>query len=202
MSEYDESDDDEFPADNVDWARELDIESRATSQSSTKHTGLGDPTRFGASQQVTISAYDTDVYMGQILRVDAADAYPRNWQMVGALVINQEMFDSPAADYGWLAYLDIAMGVGQAMVQHRVNLRALLDLAITPGLYSANSSWYAPVAQGSQAVVPWILPGGLVGKALNVRMGFRAPAGDLQITLPVTIGATALISPYAAGHGL
>lgn len=187
--------------DDPNW-QNLDVESRASSGTGERYTGLGDPTRWGASDQVVVSAYDVDVRMGQLIRVQADDPYPRNWQMLGTLTINEEMFTSPAADYGWLAYLDVTMGTGQTMVQHRINMRALLDLAVTPGLYSTNSSWYAPIADGVTAVCPWILPGGLTARTIAVQMGFRAPSGDSQITLPVTVGAAALVSPFAVGHKL
>jgi hypothetical protein len=92
------------------------------------------------------------------------------------------------------------MGIGQAVVTHRVNLRALLELAVPPTLYASGQSWYLPQPNGDRLIVPWVLPGGIVARSLSVGALFMVASGEAPLALPQTFTIACALSPFAAGH--
>lgn len=185
----------------VDWEIN-EVNSRAEQRSEENHTGLGDPTRWGSDEPITVGAPDVLAWSPQLVRVQAEDAYPRNWQLIGTLSITSEMLSSVTADLEWFAVLELTMGIGQGVVRHLVNLRALLDLASDPALYATGNPWYLPIDQGgSEAIMPWILPGGITARSVQARVGIII-LGDTPIVVPTTRRIACAISPYAVGHHL
>jgi hypothetical protein len=190
--------------DGVDWGP-IEVRSRAGDNTGEGHTALGDPTRWGSTVDTVVATNVVPVFSHQVVRVQAADAYPRNWQMTGTLDISSEMYGSLTTDLQWTAYLEILQGQGQAQVLQWVNLRALMDLAVTPSLVATGESWYVPAggSAGPRVTVPWVLPGGLVANVLNVRAVYQISGeGEAPISIPQTLSLTALVSCFAAGHKL
>lgn len=192
-----------------DWERSL-VSSRAVEQDDAQHTGLGDPTRWGAETTLTAASVGATVWSPQLLRVQAHDAYPRNWQITGtvqtaaALVSNiyavQLVENTPV---NWTAFLELEMGIGQAVVRHWVNLRGLISLALAPSLLPQARNFYYPVGGPDTFTLPWILPGGVVARSLAARIGVQLiSAGESTLDTPQRFDIAASCSPFAVGHDL
>ena len=191
---------------DVDWNRTR-VHSRAQQQDPESQTGLGDPTRWGSEASLVVNAYNAIVWSSQLLRVQSDDAYPRNWQMIGTVETDTATLLSPLAiEVRWVAILEVLLGVGQAVVRHQINLRALLNLACDPSLILAAQNWYYPAGLLENSPRPagaWVLPGALVARSLSARVGIAViNTESTPLTLPQSFSVTATLSPYAPGHNL
>ncbi len=206
MGGYDDDDDRQ-----IDWERSQ-VSSRAQVQDARQFTGLGDPTRWGAEESVAVTVANSIAnpkYTQQLVRMQALDPYPRNWQLIGHVELSgpmlEELLATPSTEQPkWVATLEITMGIGQAIVLHRVNLRALLLLALgaTPPTLNTNA-WYLPEYNGDRFRVAWVLPGGVVGRTVSVRAAFAvAGGGEDDLALPQSISVACALSPFAAGGDL
>jgi hypothetical protein len=172
-----------------DWSQ-LGGKSRAWDGLGEDFTPLGDPARWGA--EVTQLLRGNGVLPSQqILRVQCADNYPRNWQIVGTLSAPPAVWEF-LTDF-WEPALHVAMGVGQTTVTHRLDLRGLCALALTSGVYFAS-------VQGGLETRPFVISGGLIGQALAATLvttlNFTEVEGENECRCAI------LCSPYAAGTGL
>jgi hypothetical protein len=184
---------------DVDWEA-AQVNSRAMVQSPDLQTGLGDPSRWGSRETLIINAHNVEAYCGQLVRVQVEDPYPRNWYLTGTLEISFAMAASPIEDGDWSAYLDVEMGIGQASVTHRLNLRALIDLCIRPDLALTNQGYYYPMVIGDRASYPFVLPGGLTARTLNVRAACALINVESPIPLGQTVAVNVAVSPFSAGR--
>lgn len=180
------------------FARVLNVNSRADQRDGRNHTEHGDPIRWGAGADVRVEQSNAIVYTEQIIRVDRITPYPCNWQMVGTLAMPLAWYGSPLESQEWAGYLEILMGTGQTMITHIVNLRALINLAADPSMLETGKNWYLPQLMGANAVLPWVLPGGVIGKSIQVRGMFVGLFGETGIN-PATLRLTAEVSPFNAG---
>jgi hypothetical protein len=195
----DERDEHDYEMREPDFGRVLNVHSRADQRDGSTFTEHGDPVRWGSTAEVSLTLADENrpVYSEQIVRVDRKNAYPCNWQMVGELVVPAAWADSPTTSLQWFALLEIIMGTGQTVVTQNVNLRALIDLAVPPALLATGQSWYTPRGVGGSVGFPWVMPGGLVGKSIQVRAIFLvAPEFGLA---PANVRISAEVSPFNAG---
>jgi len=190
---------------DVDWNRTR-VHSRAQQQDPESQTGLGDPTRWGSEASLVVNGYNSVVWSSQLLRVQSDDAYPRNWQMIGSVETATATLLDPLADLRWIAILEVLLGVGQAVVRHQLNLRALLNLACDPTQILAGLNWYYPAGLVDNSPRPagaWVLPAALVARSLSARVGIAVIQGEgTPLTLPQSFSVTATLSPYAPGHNL
>jgi hypothetical protein len=190
---------------DVDWNRTR-VHSRAQQQDPESQTGLGDPTRWGSEASLVVNGYNSVVWSSQLLRVQSDDAYPRNWQMIGSVETATATLLDPLADLRWIAILEVLLGVGQAVVRHQLNLRALLNLACDPTQILTGLNWYYPAGLIDNAPRPagaWVLPAALVARSLSARVGIAVISGEgTPLTLPQSFSVTATLSPYAPGHNL
>lgn len=186
----------------IPWERTI-VNSRAEQRGQENHTGLGDPLRWGTSAEIDVKAVENNYgvtfkYYSQMLaRIMTDDPYPRNWQIVGTLDVPSDWATSPIEDLKWLAILDLYMGVGQATIHHRVNLRALINLAMPPALIASIGTYYYPVQNGNRVSFPWILPGGVTARALQARVAVSAQAGADPVAVGL-VGVSLAVSPFAA----
>jgi hypothetical protein len=168
----------------VDWARYLDVESRATSQD---HTPLGDPARWGGEVKTVVTPTGVFGSGAQLIRVQTRDPYSRTWQMLGTLSAALDVWASDAAS--WKAGLEVGMGVGQTTVYHTFDLRVLVALA-------------APVYISPDGGItrPWVISGGLFARAIAARIVHTIDsetfAGERTIT------TAAVVSVFSAGTGI
>jgi hypothetical protein len=167
----------------VDWARYLDVESRATSQD---HTALGDPVRWGGQETTIVNPVGTFPSQ-QLVRVQTRDPYTRSWQMLGTLSAALDVWAADAAS--WKAGLEIAMGVGQTTVYHTIDLRALVALA---------APFY--ISPDGGITRPWFMSGGLLGRAISVRIVHTLNTETFAAPREITVAA--MVTAFAAGSGL
>jgi hypothetical protein len=197
MSDRDENDD--FDMREPQWGRALGTHSRADQRDGSNLTEHGDAIRWGAAAEVLIPATNQIIYSEQLIKVERETPYPANFQMVGTLTVPADWAASLTPALEWAAYLELIMGVGQTRLTHIVNLRALMDLAVVPALLPTGQSYYLPNPAGSGFAFPWILPGGILAKSLQMRAFFVAAAGESTVSTPATLSITAAVSPYNAG---
>jgi len=185
------------------WGR-VGVHSRAGDSLGTSTVGLGDPTRWGGTASLTITQSQVLAPSPQFVRAQAEDAYPRNWQMIGTLTVSVPVWESPIQDSQWAAILELTIGAGQVSFIHRINLRALLNLAISPALVGTNEEWYVPSSEGTDVCLPWVLPGGVIARALSARILVACnPSGESpEFSLPQTFVVTGIIAPYSAAGAL
>jgi hypothetical protein len=176
--------------DRPDWER-YQVRSRAVDNTGESHTPLGDPTRWGGDYDVTIrgGGLTAQVQSGQIARIQCTDAYSRAWLLAGTVAAAPGTW--AVADADWLAQLEISFGVGQAVVVHLFDMRALCQLAL-------DSLVYLPRSLGALEVRPFVISGGLFGQQVSARVlhslvGFEAD--ERFIT-------TLAFAPLNAGTGL
>ena len=177
-----------------------EVSSRAQEQDPEAFTGLGDPTRWGSQSTISVDAYNVPAYSEQLVRVQADDPYPRNWYLVGSLEVSNDMAQSPTTALGWYAGLSIDMGIGQAVITHQLNLRALIDLCFPPALAAANGTWYYPIPMAGRWLFPFVLPGGLVARTLSIRSYMMLVSGEAELPLGQVVTTSIAVSPFAAGH--
>ena len=194
----DDRDEHDYEMREPDFGRVLDIHSRADQRDGVGRTEHGDPIRWGSGADILIASTNTIVYSEQIVRVDREKAYPCNWQMIGTLMVPNDFAASPISDLNWVAYLELIMGVGQIMITHIVNLRALIELACPAALLPLGEAYYIPQQLGGSQVFPWILPGGIVAKSVQARAFFGVNTEAPMVT-PATLRVAAEISPYNSG---
>lgn len=168
-----------------DWGR-FEVKSRAMGNTAT--TALGDGTRWGSQVAGTIVAPGPTSF-GQTIWVQTHDPYTRNWQIVGTVTASSLAWVLPLADF--IIWLEVTMGVGQALVVHQFDIRALINLA---------APWYTERADNFQIVKPFVISGGLIGRQISARFVFNIPGLIPPANLPVKCAA--MISPFAAGAGL
>lgn len=168
---------------------------------------VGDATRWGAQDVTLLPNLNCNIDSPQIVQVGTRDRYARAWTILGTLAVSTTVWNTA----GFLIWLDVVMGVGQAQLNHRIvllspdpatGLPAFGGLCLTQywkngGPYYANPEGLAVASQARAFAVV----GGLVGQSMSVRMHFQA-------TDATPIGATAnaittlIVTPYAAGEGL
>jgi len=156
---------------------------------------------WGASDSHDVTINNTVVTSEQLVRVQAADNYARNWQLIGTLSADPAVWSSVTANGQWFALLQLTMGVGHTTLIHRVNLRALIDLAVSPVLAPTFNEWYVPVPEGKNVSYPWILPGGVLCNSLSAQILIlpRLDAEAPDFTLPQRFSMSAMIAPFSAG---
>lgn len=182
---------------NPDWGR---VGARAPDHFSA----LGDPTRWGASVKQAIPVAPLTIngqLPGQVLSVQCRDGYSRAWTMAGVVRAPRGYFnladDATAAD-GWTIAAYVSMGVGQVQIVHNFNIRAIID-ADSPYYWNSDISnpFGVGLALDTPVSLPFIIPGALIGNALNVQFIQRLaistpfPAGEVQIT--------AIVNPFDPG---
>lgn len=162
------------------------VDSRASDTEGRSWSRLGDPMRWGSDSTVRVPAQLGTFASQQLIRVQCADNYARNWQIVGNVSANTEIWSISEADLQIV--LEVALNAGQATLLQYFNLRALIDLA---------APWYVDGGFGSLNLTKaWAIAGGLVGHALQARVLVRA-LNATHIETTHTIGITAVASPYA-----
>lgn len=169
-----------------------------------KFSALGDPTRWGATVvQDTNPAYDGSLLQtGQILHVQCRDAYPRAWTLAGTIQAPSEFFLLPndpfdASGQYWVAAVYVSMGVGQVPIVHSFDIREIVT-ADEPYYWNSDISnpFFTRGANGF-STFPFIMPGALVGTAMNVQI---LQAVKLAIPIPsVPITTSLIVTPFDSG---
>ena len=170
---------------DVDWARYLDIQSRASGASGTTFNRLGDPTKWGGEETIPLRDSVT-VETRTIIHAECADNYGRNWQMVGTLGILSAIYESDPVSYTGI--IEVSMGVGQATITHLFSIRDLISLALSWPVYTTQ-------VVGPITYYPWVISGGLIGQRVTMRqqhLAIEPPAGS-------EVRCAAILSPLAAG---
>lgn len=162
---------------------------------------VGDPTRWGAQVLTTIPAAGL-VDSAQVLAIATRDQYARSWSLLGTLGLTAEMWNSPGVGpVGCTITLDVAMGVGQAQVVHRI---VLFDNAAPGGLcytqYILQGGPYNQIPALPVLVRPFAVIGGLIGQSVNIRVNYSVNAAFAG--LPLVSPLVLIAAPYAAGEGL
>jgi len=177
--------------DRVDWDRYIGVRSRAVDGTGETHTPLGDPTRWGAAYEVLVPPNPlTELKSQQIIRAQCTDAYARSWLMCGTLQASTLMWNAPD---NWDAFLDVSFGVGQAVVDHRFDLKALCALAL-------DSLVYVTVVNGNIQTRPWVISGGIFGQQVSARVALTLRGFDEAN--PQRVITTMAMAPLNAGTGL
>lgn len=169
---------------------------------------LGDPVRWGATVVQTMppiilaAPFQGDIIRsGQILSVQCRDPYPRAWTLAGTLSISaEELWLAPDANFAssWAAAAFVTMGVGQTAIAHAFNLRSIVE-ADSP--YYWNSDLSNPFFNSSNAprARAFIIPGALVGNAVNIQI-VQSLHGPFLASLPaVTFTTTLIVTPFDPG---
>lgn len=176
-------------AEDADWGK-VEVHSRATAGGA--FTALGDPRSWGrvAEQRVIGIESGPRIARTGIIRVQCADGYSRNWQIVGEMIAPEALWQESVLL--WSPNLEIYMGVGQTTVRHLLGIRQLIQQAI-------DSTVYSPINEGGNKSFPFVICGGLIGCAISVAL---VTANGLQEGTDYLTKCSLLISPYAAGTGL
>lgn len=168
-----------------DWGR-VAVDSRANDTTGRSWSRLGDPTRWGSDGSIRVPPQLGTFPSQQLIRVQCADNYARNFQIAGNVTANTEIWSISEADLQIM--LEVSLNAGQAMLLQYFNLRALIDLA---------APWYIDGGFGTLTLSKaWVISGGLIGHALQARVLVRA-LNATHIELAHTVSVTAVASPYA-----
>lgn len=174
-----------------------------------KFSALGDPTRWGATVIQSIPGLAPGVIRieksGQIVSAQCRDGYSRAWTLAGTLTVSDGTLIplddglGPFHPDGWVAAAVVSMGVGQLQIIHSFNLRAIVA-ADEPFYWNSDPSnpFYAnPFAGAVPVTLPFIMPGALVGNAINIQIftGINGSAG----TNPVTFTTSLILNPFDPG---
>jgi hypothetical protein len=178
----------------IDWVKyAAGILSRANDTVGTSWSPIGDPTRWGSRDDVTLPVVGEGsvavVATQQLVRVQAIDKYSRNFQIIGNIALPQTVWDLDAA--GLQIGLQVTMGVGQAALLQTFNVRALIAQA---------APWYIDGGGGAGNVVKaFTVSGGVVGNTVNAVVVFTLAA---TLAGAVSAGAELQLSPFSAGFGI
>jgi hypothetical protein len=179
-------------ASDVDWER-YRVVSRAGDNMGGSDKPQGPPTPWGAEYRaiLPVSNLAQEVKSAQITRMQCSDNYSRAWQLAGSLEVNtlDWAVDSP----DWDAFLEITFGVGQAVAIHRLDLRALCQLAL-------DSTVYVPIdVGGGRESRPWVIGGGIFAQQIATRVIVQ---GSSYWETPFNAYVTVMGAPFNAGTGL
>lgn len=164
---------------------------------------VGDPTRWGAQLDTIIPAAGLQSST-QILSAVTRDGYSRSWSLVGTLSLHPDLWVAAA---GIIVDLDIAMGVGQAVISQRIALfYAGQASSLCNAQYLPNGGPYEAIPTTSPTTGTTLLArsfaaiGALVGQSINIRARYTVAA--VFPALPESSNITLMIAPYAAGDKL
>lgn len=185
----------------VNWGPALNVRSRAQDQTGASDTALGDPLRWGAVVDAPITnAAEQIVESPQIVRVQCADHYSRAWTLVGTLKASTALWaygnDGDPAPL-WLAVLQLQMGVGQNVITHNFNLRAICD-ADAPYYYDFPLTLVP--GPPPPLVRPFVIPGAVIANVVNLRIIHIVV--NVAGPTPETIQTAVQLAPFNAGTGL
>jgi hypothetical protein len=178
----------------VDWVKyAAGILSRANDTVGTSWSPIGDPTRWGSRDDVTLPVVGegsvASIATQQLVRVQAIDKYSRNFQIIGNIALPQAVWDLD--DAALKIGLQVTMGVGQDMMLQTFNVRALIALC---------APFYIDGGAGAgQVVKAFAVSGGVVGNTINAQVVFTLAA---TLGAPTGAGAELQLSPFSAGFGI
>lgn len=178
----------------VDWVRyAAGILSRANDTVGASWSPVGDPTRWGGRDDVTLPIVGegsvASIPTQQLVRVQGIDKYSRNFTMIGNLALPQALWDLDAASLK--IGLQVNMGVGQTTILQTFDLRAAVADA---------APWYIDGGAGAgQVVKAWVISGGLIGNNVNAQAVFTLAATLAGAT---AVGVEMLLAPFSAGFGI
>lgn len=178
--------------DDIDWDR-YRVDSRAQQQTGANYTRLGDPTNWGRERSFTLAkganGFDKS---GAMVRAQCTDGYARAWYLTGSLEVSNTLFNSEAPTVAWNVQLEIIQGVGQAIVNQRLGVRRLIQIATS--VYDAT-----PIGNGRSSY-PWVVSGGIFAQAISVQTitlyTGEGPGPDETFKIAMALG------PIAAGDGV
>lgn len=167
---------------------------------------VGDPTRWGAQVYTRITGVGTDQPSTQVLQMASNDQYSRSWAVLGTLSLPPDIWLAGAVSIS----LEVSMGVGQAVVTHRISLfegtpigglchwqyfpQGGPYLAVPTPSLSENPAVAFDLTRGFAAI------GALVGQSINIRARYVINSASLQ--LPARSLLVLAVTPFAAGKGL
>lgn len=164
---------------------------------------VGDPTRWGAQLDTLIPATGLQTST-QILSATTRDGYSRSWSLIGSLSLHPDLWVAAA---GIVVDLDIAMGVGQAVINQRLALfYAGQASSLCNAQYLPNGGPYESIPSTSPSSGATLLTrsfaaiGALIGQSINIRARYTVAA--VFPALPETSTITLILAPYAAGTKL
>jgi hypothetical protein len=165
---------------------------------------VGDPTIWGAQVQTFLEDPAADIFSPQFIQAGTADAFSRNWAIIGTLRMPTVVWNTASVYGGFSAVipiLSVIMGVGQIQIEHQIVLACgdqVVGLCATQN--AANGGPYQAIVDGADTIKPFAAVGALVGHVISVRILFKA--GGSPAGFPMRPIVQAMVTPFAAGHGL